>query len=113
MAVLFHVSHAYVAVGVAMAVYRHTCNFTLKLMVVDVHIGRSRWKMDAAFPILARTSGSESPSLDVASMFWKLLDVIHVLLHDEDGRMLLRPDLHGLCLLAVYPKSYLSPIPID
>ena len=38
-------------------------SFTFKLMVVDDHIGRSRWKMDAAFPILARTSGSESPSL--------------------------------------------------
>ena len=44
-----------------MAVYRR--NFAFKFMVVDDYIGRSRWKMDAAFPILARTSGSESPSL--------------------------------------------------
>ena len=42
-----------------MAVYRR--NFTFKVMVVDDHIGRSRFKMNAAFPILAHTSCSELP----------------------------------------------------
>ena len=63
MAVPFHVSHAQIAVGITMDVYRR--NLTFKLMVVDDHIGRSRWKMDAAFPILARSSDSESQSLDM------------------------------------------------
>ena len=44
-----------------------------------------------------------------ASKIWKLLGVIHVLLHDEDGRVLLKPDLHCFGLLAVYPKSELCP----
>ena len=34
-----------------MAVYRR--NFKFKLMVVDDHIGRSRWKTNAGVPILA------------------------------------------------------------
>ena len=101
MAVLFHVSHAYIAVWITIAVYRR--NVTFKLIVVDDHIGRSSLKMDAAFLILEYTSGPEPPSL--ASNIWELLDVMHVLLHNEDGSMLLRPDLHGLGILAIYPKS--------
>ena len=31
-----------------------------KLVVVDERIGRSLWEMYAAFPIMARTSGSQS-----------------------------------------------------
>ena len=44
--------------------------------------------------------------MHVPSKMWELLDVIHVLLHDEDGRMLLGPDLNGLGILffAVFPR---------
>ena len=45
------------------AVYRR--NFIFKLMVVHDHIGRSSWRMDTALQILVRSSGSESPSLDM------------------------------------------------
>ena len=48
---------------ITMAVYRH--NLTLELMVVDDHIGRIGWTFYAGFLILARTSGSESPLLDM------------------------------------------------
>ena len=41
----------------------------------------------------------------IAAKIWKIIDVIFVLLHDADGRMLFRPDIHGLGLLAVDPKS--------
>ena len=53
MAVLFHVHCR----GITMDVYSR--NFTFNLMVVDEHLGGRRWKIDAAFPILARTPGSE------------------------------------------------------
>ena len=105
MAVLFHVSHAYIAMGITVAVYRR--NFTFKLMVVADHIERSRWKMDAAFPILARILNRRRLTCS-----FKYMEISrrnpHVLLHDEGGRMLLGPDLHGLVLLAVYPKSDVS-----
>ena len=40
MSVLFHVSHAYISVGITLAVYRRNSMF--KYMVVDDRIGRSR-----------------------------------------------------------------------
>ena len=62
-AVVFHVSPAYVAVGITIDAYKRS--FTVLLMLLDDQIGRSLWKTDAAFPILARRSTIASPSLEM------------------------------------------------
>ena len=54
MALLIHVSNVKIALGITMDVCRR--NFLLKFMVFEDRIGRSRCTIDAAFPILVRST---------------------------------------------------------